>query len=235
MREEGLRSIKSYGEEWEELLALGLESPQRYRTRRDAIKNAKMTVLMEQERYRKAGYPPDEQDLCLKSQCVTNTSKMEALCRANVVASQVHPGLWNPLSGAITKTLDRVEGAMHHLEGRSMSTDELEMSFEPPPSKTRKRVSLFEDSYYRYPVDARTNLGDHDDEERQTVETIECRIYDEPQHEWNPVSDGPHGVSDYFALGADDSNQNANKSDFLWASRWDSAVDNSGVRYASSH
>jgi hypothetical protein len=89
---------------------------------------------------------------------------------------------------------------MDNLGARSMSLDELEMSFEPPPSNTRKRVLLLQECY-SYPVEHTGAYLDHD-EERQTMECTEMQY--EP-HKWHPVSVDPDRLSGPFSFRSDDS------------------------------
>ena len=76
-----------------------------------------------------------------------------------------------------------------------MSLDELEVSFEPPPTKTRKRDQMFHESY-TYPIYAGTSCVDSD-EERQTLESIELQY---APHDWYPASMGVDKYSDALSM-----------------------------------
>lgn len=200
MKDAGIELIKASGANWEELLALGLEAPERYRDRRTAILNAKHCVLMEQDRYRHAGCEPDPYEISHKSQWVTQSSRIEAIRRASIIASQIH----DKRSLLCYQSENRAQDGSRHLlrsysslGAKSMSWDEIEMSFEPPPSNTRSKPMLQNTDIYPINVGM---LELEDPEERQTMETTMSERCQWQQTQWHPVSVlGTDGLSDSFS------------------------------------
>ena len=76
-----------------------------------------------------------------------------------------------------------------------MSLDELEVSFAPPPSTTRKREDQIFRDCYMYPI--YTGVCVDNDEERQTLESIEIQY---APHDWCPASMGVDGYNDSLTV-----------------------------------
>lgn len=95
MKEESIELIKMQTQDntdLEELQALGLESADHCKARRNRIQQAKLAVLVEQERLWKEQAPLHAQTECLaiRSQWASQIGRDEALRRARIIATQVY-------------------------------------------------------------------------------------------------------------------------------------------------
>lgn len=90
MKAQTIFLIKNAVGHWEELRAFGLEAPQFGQARRAHIEDAKIAVLMEQERLWKDGGSSQVNVLSVQSMWASQKSRDDARRRADIVSAIVH-------------------------------------------------------------------------------------------------------------------------------------------------